>query len=94
MLGLVLSLLCSSGFDVGYIYFELSMDTYPYGMDASPLVKTMRNEKPRIDSLVGSKLYGRIKKREVVWDSLGHCISTSCRKNDNLTWSELWLDPP
>lgn len=94
MLGLVLSLLCSSGFDVGYIYFELSMDTYPYGMDASPLIKTVGNKHPKIDSIVDSRLYGRLGKRTLQWDSLGVCISSKCHPKDSLTWSEYWLDKP
>lgn len=94
MLGVILSLLFSGGFDIGYVYFELSMDTYQHGMDASPLVKTVGGARPHIDSLSGPYLYGRLKGRPMVWDSLGNCISTRCKKKDNLTWSEYWVDVP
>lgn len=92
MLGVVLSILFSAGFDIGYVYLELSMDTYKHGMDASPLVKMVNNKRPHIDSLAGSKLYGHIHHRELVWDSLGHCISNNCKRKEDLTWSNNWLD--
>lgn len=94
MLGMILSLLFAGQFDIGYVYFELSMDTYKHGMDASPLVKTVNNKHPRIDSLSGSRLYGHLGKRFMTWDSLGVCITSNCKRNDNLTWSDVWLDKP
>jgi hypothetical protein len=94
MLGLLLSFFFAGGFDIGEIYVELSMDTYPYGMDPSPLIKTVGNKHPKIDSMVDSRLYGRLGRRTLQWDSTGVCVSRNCRPSDNLTWSDLWVDKP
>lgn len=94
MLNLLLSLIFAGQFDIGFVYFELSMDTYKYGSDPSPLIKTVGNKHPKIDSMVDSRIYGRIGKRVLLWDSLGVCISHNCRQSDSLTWSDIWLDPP
>jgi hypothetical protein len=94
MLNLLLTLFFAGPFDIGFVYFEMSMDTYQYGSDPSPLVKTFGNKHPKIDSLVDSKLYGHLGRRPIVWDSLGRCVSSNCKKKEDLTWSDYWLDPP
>lgn len=82
----------SSNLDIEGIYLELSMDTYKWGSDVTPLVKTVNGKSHKIDSLANSKFYGRVGNRRLIWDSTGACISRKCRKGDELTWSELWTD--
>ena len=94
MLYLMYSMLFAGSFDIGFLYLELSMDTYKYGSDPSPLIKTVNGRRLHIDSMVDYKLYGRVGNRLLTWDSLGHCISTTCKKGDNLTWSNIWKDLP
>lgn len=95
MFALLLALFMTSGcepFDIQEVYLELSMDTYKYGMDASPLVNTYKGISPKIDSLYGDSLYGTIAGRHLIWNSVGKCVTPKCRKGENLTWSAMWYD--
>ena len=91
---LLSSLAGVSPFDIEEIYIEMSMDTYPNGMDASPLVKTMGNAHPKIDSLSGDTLYGKINTRILKWNKKGECVSPLCKPTEDLTWSDIWVVTP
>lgn len=72
--------------------FEMSCDTYPYGVNASPMVKTISNKHPIIDSFDNNGLYGRFNGINYIWDSLGNC---KCSNNKmNLIWDEPYYNRP
>lgn len=77
-------------FDINEIYTEMSMDTYKHGSNASPLVRTVGNQRPKIDSLRGDSLYGHIGKKHFIWDASGICVSGKCDVNHNLAYSNKW----
>lgn len=91
MFAVLLSLICAgSAFDIRELDTEMSMDTYEFGIDASPMVKTFKNTSPTIDSLVCDTLYGRLEGRKLIWNKKGECVSPLCKPNEELTWSDLW----
>lgn len=71
---------------------EMSCDTYPYGVDASPMVKTVNGKNPRIDSINNDGVVGNIGGKKYRWDRKGKCEG----ENDslNLTWSDLFFNYP
>lgn len=86
-----LALIFSSHFSLHELDVELSMDTYPYGGDISPMVQTKGGKAPRIDSITGEHLYGKVGKYDLLWDSNGNCVSIMCLEEDDLIWSDLWM---
>lgn len=70
----------------------MSSDTYPYGIDASPIVRTVNGHNPRIDSFSVHGIYGNIRGIRVSWDTNGVC---TCRKpRYNLEFSDLFFNYP
>lgn len=65
--------LTASDFSLAHLDFEMSCDTYPYGVDASPMVRMKNGQSPRIDSLGTDKLYGHLKDQTFVWNRKGVC---------------------
>lgn len=87
---LLISFISAPSFNLDDLYMEMSCDTYPYGIDASPMVRTKGRENPRIDSLIGNTMYGRLKGVEYKWDHRGNCIVPLCKEEHDLEWSNLW----
>lgn len=72
--------------------YEMSCDTYPFGVNASPMVKTISNKYPIIDSFNDDGLFGTFNGIHYVWDSLGNCKCGN--KKMNLTWGESYYNRP
>lgn len=72
------------------LYMEMSMDTYPYGADPSPVVKTRNGLSPTIDSLGDNCLYGHIKGMYFIWNKDGKTED----HNFDLKFNELFFDYP
>jgi len=91
MISVLLSLIfAGNAFDIRELDTEMSMDTYEFGIDASPMVRTPKNTSPKIDSMWTDTLYGRLEGRELKWNKKGECVSPLCKPNEELIWSELW----
>lgn len=90
LISILLSLSSANPFSLNEVYVEMSMDTYPYGIDVGPLIKTIGDEHPIIDSLAEDCLFGTIDKRALKWNEKGECVSPLCKPNENLTWSDYW----
>ncbi|MCK9429089.1 MAG: hypothetical protein M0R17_03640 [Candidatus Omnitrophica bacterium] len=72
--------------------YEMSSDTYPYGLDASPIVRTANGHNPRIDSFSIRGIYGNIRGIRISWDTNGIC---TCHKpRYNLEFSDLFFNYP
>ena len=87
----VLLMVFSSNFSLHELDVELSMDTYPYGIDISPMVQTKGGRSPRIDSITGEHLYGKVGQYHLQWDEDGACVGLMCLEEDDLIWSDLWM---
>lgn len=68
---LVALLLSLSSTFLDDLYNEMSMDTYPYGADASPVVRMKNGKSPTIDSLGDFLIYGQAQQRKIIWDKNG-----------------------
>lgn len=73
MIASLISIICAGQFSLSLLDFEMSCDTYPYGVDASPVVQMRNGQRPIIDSLSSTNIWGRLDDTMFVWDSLGHC---------------------
>lgn len=51
----------------------MSMDTYPYGSDPTPMIVMRNGLIPAIDSIGDSCLYGHFNVQLLVWDENGKC---------------------
>ena len=92
MLALVLSSLLASNFNLNDLSMEMSMDTYPYGVDASPMVLMKSGESPTIDSLDATTLYGHYNGVKLEWNEFGMC---KCNKPKyDLKYSNLFYNHP
>lgn len=63
------------------LYNEMSMDTYQYGSDPTPMIVMKNGLKPVIDSIGDSCLYGHFNVRQIIWDENGQS-NLSVRKYD------------
>jgi hypothetical protein len=72
------------------LYNEMSMDTYPYGVDPSPVVRTVNGQAPTIDSLGNDCLYGHIKDKHFIWTRDGKTEDSQY----DLKFNELFFDYP
>ena len=82
-------LLVSSSF-ISEMMNEIGMDTYPYGTDPTPIVRTFSGRSVLIDSVSDSFVYGRIALKPVVWDSNGKCLNGN--KEHRLVFNELFYE--
>jgi hypothetical protein len=74
------------------LYTEMSMDTYPYGVDPSPMLRTKSKHSVRIDSISDSSLYGRVWNKKYEWNDLGVC---NCGDSTlDLEYNELFYNYP
>ena len=71
---------------------EMSCDTYPYGVDASPMVMTHSGKHPTIDSITWFGMYGHIGKTLYFWNKEGKCLCND--KRMNLKYSPLFFHHP
>lgn len=91
MISIILHLLFSS-YNQNDLEMELSCDTYPYGVDASPMVKTVKGHNPRIDSINTDGLVGEINGVFYRWDRKGNC---ECKEDSlKVIWSDLFFNYP
>lgn len=91
ILSIILALF-SSHFSLQELDVEMSMDTYPYGVDASPMVQTIGGKSPTIDSITVDHIYGKIGPFDLMWDEDGSCVVPLCLEGDDLIWSDKWLN--
>lgn len=91
MLAIFLSSLLATNFNINELNVEMSMDTYPYGVDASPMVQFLSGESPTIDSLDANTLYGHFNGVRLEWNEYGMC---KCNKPKyDLKFSNLFYHP-
>ena len=69
----ILLVLFSSHFSQEKLEWELSCDTYPYGADPSPVIKTINGSNPRIDSMNTEGIFGTINGKDFHWNPTGIC---------------------
>lgn len=74
MLVYLLLSIFSGTFSLSHLDFEMSCDTYEYGVDASPMVRTKNGDRPKIDSIDTHYVYGMLNGKELRWDSAGVCL--------------------
>lgn len=87
---LVALLLSLSSTFLDDLYNEMSMDTYPYGVDASPVLRMKNGKSPTIDSLGDVLIYGHVDQNEIVWNKNGK----SSDSNFDLEFNELFYAYP
>lgn len=85
-----LLLVFSTHFSQSELEFEMSCDTYPYGVDASPMVKTVSGNNPRIDSINNDGLVGTLAGQTFKWNRRGKCLCNDI--NMDLIWSDLFYN--
>lgn len=88
---LVALLLSLSSTFLDDLYNEMSMDTYPYGVDASPVVRTKNGKSPTIDSLGDVSVFGHLHEQTFVWDKNGKTKDTP---EFDLEFNELFYSYP
>lgn len=85
--------------DVEHFYEEVlceaGMDSYEYGVDVTPLVKTLDNDKTlKITDFNREYFFGTLRGDATTWNSKGECLNSHCHYTDDLEYSELWLIKP
>lgn len=74
---------------------EAGMDTYEYGTDVTPLVKTLDNNKTlKITNFGKHCLIGSLYGMPMAWDEHGKCMAVTCSSKDDLEYSDMWLIKP
>ena len=72
---------------------EAGMDTYEYGVDVTPLVKTIDNDKTlKITDFNRDHFFGYLRGEPMTWNSRGECLPSSCHAKDDLEYSDMWFD--
>lgn len=78
-------------FSIHELDVEMSMDTYPHGVEITPLVRTKAHDTTlHIDSLHNNRLCGTIRGRVLEWNEKGECDVLLCKDGDDLRYSQYW----
>lgn len=74
---------------------EMGMDTYVFGIDATPLVKTVGNDSTlNIEDIHNGYFFGTLRGKSFTWNKKGECLNSLCREDDDLEYSKMWLLKP